>query len=228
MKRLVICSLAFSALIGVVAVAPTNAGDDEAKKKIEQIRKELDDLTKKEKELAKERDEVIKKEKDLAKQRENLQKQIDAVQREAHRRAEELRIKKEMAKKAFEEADKKKHYARIELRGKLINPKGTPQFSRLWFVLTNENVWPLQIGDDKQELRKSLEKLADEPVIVTGTISTSRRNQPMIYPMFPDEISPFPRPIRDPRINPGLPYGLSMLELQLPVNVESIRLFEEK
>jgi hypothetical protein len=228
MKRLLICVLALSALVVIIAVAPTHAGDDEAKKKLEQIRKELDDLKKKEKDLAKERDEVIQKEKNLAKQREDLQKQIDAVQREAHRRAEELRMKKEIARKAFDEADKKKHYAKIELRGKLINPKGAPAFSRVLFVLTNENVWPLQFGDDKQELQKSATKLIDEPVVVTGTISTTKRNQPYIYPAIPDEISPFPRPIRDPRIIPGIPYGIPMLELQLPLNVESIRLFEEK
>lgn len=225
MKRYLICSLAFVAFITVWSVGPSRAGDDEAKKKLEQIRKELDELKDKERELAKQRDDVIKKEKDLAKQREDLQKQIDAVQREAHRRAEELRIKKEMAKKAFDEADKKKHHAKIELRGKLIQPK---EFQHnLMFVVTNETSWALRFGEGKTDLLKAATKLIDEPVVVTGTISTARPNQPYIYPTIPDEISPFPRPIRDPRILPALPYG-SWPGLQLPVNVESIRLFEEK
>ena len=234
MKRLSVCVLAICCVAGLLAgISPlSRAGDDDTKKKLEQIRKELDDLTNKEKELSKQRDDVIRKEKELEKQRADLQKQIDDLQREAHRRAEELRIQKAIAKKKFDEADKKAHYVKVELRGKLISSKTSPLpiHTGLLFVLTNETIWPLQLSDAKKELRDAALKLLDEPVVVTGTISTLRRKQPYAYPIFPEDqiTGPFPRPGGEPMIRPALPYGLYSLEVQLPVTVESIRRFEVK
>ena len=55
-----------------------------------------------------------------------LQRAINATHQEANRRAEELRIQKEIAQKKFDEADKKRHYAKVELRGKMVSSKTVP------------------------------------------------------------------------------------------------------
>jgi len=218
MKRHVICLLV-AGFVGAVAVTPT-FGQDELKMKLEAMRKQLDDLN--------------AKEKDLAKQRADLQKAIADLQREANRKAEEDRVKREIEQKKFDEADRKKHYVKIELRGKLIHSKSAqPQVVPETFsVLTNDATWPLSFGD-KKELLQTANKLIGKPVIVTGSLSTVKRFNPMIYP-FPDESFPgipMPKPGDNPRL-PRWPPNTSPYiwwpETPGPVVVESIKLVEEK
>ncbi len=219
MKRLVICFLAVACIAALAGIDPafTRAGGDETKKKLEQMRKELDELN--------------AKEKALAKQRDDLQKAIVELQREANRRAEDLRKQQEIEQKKFDEADKKKHHVKIELRGKITQLKQYGQFIQhdTWYVLTNETYWPLDIGNNKA-LLESVKKLNGKPVVLTGSISTAKRTTPLYQPVLPDfDIGSGPFPVRpgsgQPRIGPGYTFTT---EVQLPVVVDSVRLFEEK
>jgi hypothetical protein len=230
MKRLMICTLTMAGLVATLDLMPTtHAGEGDLKKKLEQMRKDLDDLD--------------KKEKDIAKARADLQKAISDLQREINRKAEDDRVKREIEQKKFDEADRKKHYAKIELRGKLLFSKSAQPHLQpdAFYVMTNETRWPLAFGD-KKDLQKQAEKWTGKPVIVTGAISTTlKKINPIEYPNLPYDGwpnigNPFPRPVQpgqNPRIVPGHnPYPYYPLpfisDIMLPVAVESIRLVEEK
>jgi hypothetical protein len=166
-----------------------SAGEDDVQKKVDEIRKQLDELRKKEKEL-------LQAERDLLKSK--VEREREAQRKEAQRREKE-----ERERKAQQEAEKKKHYAKVEIRGKLskvmsLNPN---QPTSTWHVSINELSWNLTFDEKNKDLPAAAEKLADRSVVVIGRVVTTKASRP--FPTFPGIGNPFPP---NPWPNPPNPF----------------------
>lgn len=221
MRRGVCCLLAAAGLF-VCLNGPMSAGGDEELKKIENVRKQLDDLREQEKARA-------KKEAELKKTLEELERAHRIKQTEKKQREEAERRKKE-------EADKKNHYAKIELRGKLVKGQSSPID---WQVATGETFWPLNL-DNKKDLLEKAVKHENQRIVVTGTLSIKKQFNfgyvpqdwwPPIQPLtpqpwpnsqpWPPQPLPTPQPFPYPQPFPRFP--MVDLSRHPTVLVESIR-----
>jgi hypothetical protein len=197
--------LAAACLVGLIGTAIPGEQDD-AEKKVKQMRKELDELN--------------AKEKAIIKQQQELRKALKDLELEVQRKAAEKKRRDDSERAKRDEADKKKHYVKIELRGRLeLRQSPQTQNRPAWVVVTNETTWLLQLAD-KKDLTQQANKLKDEPVLVKGSITTTRAT-----PYYPYSIDPYdPYPDRFPN---RWPQPIMPREFQLPVIVDSIELFKE-
>ncbi|MBI2807166.1 MAG: hypothetical protein HYX68_19465 [Planctomycetes bacterium] len=226
MRFLFVTAIACSAVFAWVE-APAQTGDARDDQRIKQLRKELDELRKQEQELQKREREIAKALADLERAAKLVAQEAD---RQARLKAEELKRKQAAEQKKRDEADKKNHYARIELRGKLIHVKMVRPGTAIdnWFVVTGDTKWPLHFTKQNVNLVKLAMKHANQPIILTGTLSTAKRFGSSIYPMYPGPSwpgSPFPGGSTMRPFGPGGPYpALQSWELSQPtVTVEGIR-----
>jgi hypothetical protein len=158
MKKVI---LSVSAVCLAFAIS-ASAGDDDAQKKLDQLRKELG--------------EIQKKEKELQQKGKELRDKIVEMERVARVKEQERRAREEADRVVREEADKKNHHAKIELRGRLTHiPTQQPQMlPERWFVSANEVAWPLNFGN-KREVLASAQKALGQAVLVKGSISTKKQ-----------------------------------------------------
>lgn len=164
------CSLAL-ALVFAGLLGFSRAGEtDEEKKKLEEIRRQLQELREKEKELRQQEKLLLEQERALLKAK--LEKEREAARKEAERRQKE-----ELEKKLKEEAERKKHAAKVEIRGKLIKGVQTVQETPNYQIQINELTWTLHFGT-KRELKAEAEKLEGKSVIIKGTVANTRPKQP--------------------------------------------------
>jgi hypothetical protein len=153
---------------------------------------------------------------------EELRARQNALAEELKRREAEKAAKQqqeELARQQREEAEKKLHYAKVEIRGKLIKmptveaytfgdaQSPLPSPATNWYITINQLSWKLNLPAD-QELLNRAEKLNGKSVIVTGTV-VNVQCQPLPYapPTLP--IQPY-LPGEPPSVTPTLysPPGL--------------------
>jgi hypothetical protein len=189
---------------GLAAQTPQDEYDRKQKAlrdEIEQLQKRLDTLKKQQQELT------------------DKKKEIQA-QLEAQRKEQERRAKVEAERKAKEEADKKKHFAKVEIRGRLVKADHGQ-----WRVVINELTWTLNFGD-KKTLYASAEKLAGKGVVITGVVPNKRSPYQFGYPINPGWPNPgWPNPNPGwPNPKPGWPnpYMNQVYESPVMIDVESI------
>ncbi len=236
MVRTFFCMLGLVGVLTFFSAGPrTSAGDDDALKKIERLRKELDDLREKEKARAMKEEEAriaqAKKEGEAriahAKKEAEVREALAKLEQQHRVKLEEQKRLDEIARKNWEEADKKKHYVKVELRGKLIHawPANPQPLPISWHLATNETRWPLSFGT-KKELVEAAAKLRDKSVIVSGSISTAKSFRPA-YPRLPNRWDlPNWEPYYSQQGEQWNPY-LPGTELNPLVVVDSIKLSEK-
>jgi hypothetical protein len=139
--------------------------------------------------------------------------------RREEQKAARLR-QEELARQQKEEAEKKLHFAKVEIRGKLIMTQvvqpytyGVPQTSVQapatdWYINMNELAWKLKLPDDAELLARA-QKLVGKNVIVTGTVVLVKSPTVPTYPQ-PYQVIPYapgspvvPTPTQEPSIDPG-------------------------
>jgi hypothetical protein len=203
-------ALLFTAGIGLAA-QPDSKTPDEFDQKQKALRDEIEQLQK--------RIDALKK------QQADLKKKENQAKLEAERRERERQAKEAAEKKAKEEAEKKKHFAKVEIRGKLVKAQ-----AGAWQLSINELTWTLQL--DKKELTESAEKLAGQGVVVKGVVVNKKPPYPFGgygWPMPPNPGWPNPNPGWPnpnpgwPNPNPGWPNPyFQYYESPVTINVESI------
>ncbi len=148
---------------------------------------------------------------------------------EEQKRREELKAAKqqqeELARQKKEEEERKLHFAKVELRGKLImtqqvqpNTSGIvptcPTPATDWYINMDQLTWKLKLPDNA-ELTARAQKLVGKSVIVTGTVVLVKNQAAPIYPQpypvpQPCPVYPFgqvaptvPKTSQPPSIDPG-------------------------
>jgi len=164
--------------------APSNNGDDALEKKIKELRDQIDELNRKQQALEKE------------------QKLLLDKKYEKERLAQERKAKEDAERQAKEAAEKKKHFARVEIRGKLVITYHGHNNPSTWQVVINDLTWNLNFGD-KKELKASAEKLAGKGVVITGVVANKKASLP--FPIYPQP-NPPGWPPGWPNPNPGGPF----------------------
>lgn len=103
-------------------------------------------------------DDVEKKLQDLRKQIEELRQQEQAL----------LKVRDQLQKEA---AEKRAHYAKVEIKGRLHKETSSGQFSSgvVWQVSSDELTWLLDLGK-KKEILASAEQQVGKSVVVTGKV----------------------------------------------------------
>ena len=131
-------------------------------------------------------------------------KQIEAEN--AKKQAETKKLE-EVARLKLEVIEKKKQYAKVEIRGKLMKSN----LILNWQVAINDLIWTLNFNNNK-ELLAFAEKNTGKAVVITGTIvnkkSAAQGSNPGPYPQFPQTYMTYP------------------VETPVTVNVESLKLAE--
>jgi hypothetical protein len=140
---------AFPVLAGQPAATPPGDSDEELARKIKDLNGQIQELRAKQDKLANEqkRREDRKAEKARLLQEEKRKAAEEARQKELARHQKE-----EAERRKREEAAKKKHYARVEIRGALGRVPGYHSF----FITINQLNWRLDLGTDKALLAKAL------------------------------------------------------------------------
>ena len=211
----------FGLLILLSASAVLFGQDTPAKDNSQELDKKLKELQAQIDELKKKQDALVKEKADL------IAKKAAAARQEAERKRKELETRR-----AKEEAAKKNHFVKMEIRGTLTKGQMLGQTGQ-WHVVINELVWALDFGD-KKDLVAQADKLVGEGVVITGKVVTKRSPlnpyvwpgtgwpvQPDINPGWPN-----PNPNRWPadRWNPGyVPFTIERVIVQ----VESIAMAKE-
>jgi hypothetical protein len=180
-----------------------------------------------------------------------LRDEIDALRKkqdklEAERKAlideKEARQRKDEAeRKAKAAAEKKKHYAKVEIRGTLsAKPEqggfGFPQQSAAWVVTINHARWRLDFTD-KKDLADEAAKLAGKPVVITGAVVNV--NKPWTFNPYQYPVQPWPQPWpqqqqqqQQPWLQPQpqvVPPQVQYIQIEAPmvIHVESIKIAKD-
>jgi hypothetical protein len=202
---LLACLLASTTLIA--QDSPPADNNPEIEKKLKALREQIEELKKKQDALVKEQNDLVAK-------------QAEARRTEAERKAKEL-----AERRAKEEASKKIHYVKVEIRGTLR--KGQ---TGGWNVVINELTWVLDFGKNK-DLVAAAGKLDQEGVVITGKVVAKRQMnwQPYVWPgtgwpVPPDAVPPgWPMPNNRPPGNRWEPnYVPYQFEPAVIIQVESI------
>jgi hypothetical protein len=205
--------------------APPSDADAALEKKIKELRDQLDELSRKQNALEQAQKILLDK-----KWEKRYQAQEEARRVEQDRQAKEAaRLAREEAERqAKEAAEKKKHVAKVEVRGKLVKT-GPGNFQ----VVINDLTWSLNIPD--KALLAVAEKNAGKGVVITGTVvnvnaAVPWRDYPLMIPP-PPYIQPYPipgpvplppvQPPQPPPFPPGmtLPPTPQYYQLQMPTPV---------
>jgi hypothetical protein len=206
MKAYAIGLLVLLSLFGVVVAQTESQPGNEAEfeRKLKALRDEIDALRLKQDKLEAERKVLVD-------------------EREARQRKEEAE------RKAKADAEKKKHYAKVEIRGILSKKQepggfGFPQLPAAWHVTMNDLRWRLNFGD-KKDLAEQASKLAGQPVVITGAFVNAgmpSNSNPYLIPM-----QPWPHPWQQQQfqMQPGSQQQIQFVQLETPVviNVETLK-----
>jgi hypothetical protein len=190
MKYCALALVGVVAAIGLLSAQAPQAGNpgEELDKKLKLLRDEINELQKKRVALQRELKELL----DIKGEAERLLRQ------EAERKEAERKQKEEDERIAKEAAEKKKHIAKVEIRGKLL----VKSSANTWQMEINQLTWTLTFGDNK-ELLASAEKLAGKRVIIKGTVVNNTPPMRIVpyglpQPPFPNPYpQPFPYPYPD-------------------------------
>ncbi len=192
----------FVLLAALAARSGAQAGiesDDELAKKIQLLRDQIEELRKQQNPLLEEQ------------QKRANEKAVEAQRKEQERvRKEAERVQKEVAERQAKElAEKKKHVAKVEIRGLLGKAPETQ--TPAWYVTINELKWTLDFGANKELAAQAVE-FAGKPVVITGTVATVKLQlNPYMIPQAPQQPwvpLPYPQPV---------PYGLPPQPAGLPI-----------
>jgi hypothetical protein len=159
---------------------PPGDADSALEKKIKDLRDQIEELRKKQ-------DALEQVQKILLDKKSEKERQAQA---EAQRKEQGRKAKEEADRQAKEAAEKKKHYAKVEIRGKLVTKLNNHNSPITWHVVINEMTWNLDFGKNK-ELQGSAEKLVGEGVLITGVVVNKRVITSNTYPIYPN---PIPNP----------------------------------
>jgi hypothetical protein len=206
--------------LSFVAAVFAQTGTPQGGRSEEEIAKEL-------KKLREQIDELVRKEQTLKKEQQARKLEMD---REKARLEQERRKKEEVERKAKDEAERKKHYAKVEVRGKLTKTVPAGYQAGVLQVAINELSWTLHF--DKKELQELAEKNVGKGIVVTGTV-VNKRSQFQTWPGYPNPGWPgWP--------NPGWPYQPEpwrwpqqiqpwsySYESPVVINVETLKLAED-
>lgn len=155
----------------------------------------------------------------LEKKLKELRDQIDELKRKHQSLESEKKTLLEKRNAKEDAAEKKKHYAKMEIRGKLVRTSRGNNLPGTWHVVINDLTWGLNFGD-KKELQASAEKLLGKGVIITGVLVNKKAP---VDPSFAQTNpgNPFPVPL-----NPGRPHSMPIpyyhVEGPPTINVESL------
>jgi hypothetical protein len=142
------------------------------------------------------------------------EQQVREEQKAAKQRQEEL------ARQQKEEAERKLHFAKVEIRGKLIMTQqvqpytsgitqtSAPLPTTDWYINIGQLAWKLKLPDNAELLARA-QKLVGKSVIVTGTVVLVKNQTAPTYPQ-PYPVYPYapghpvvPTPSQQPSIDPG-------------------------
>jgi len=168
-----------SLCIGQPGNVPAGDANDDLDKKLESVRKQIEEFQKKEQAL---REEFLRQEKtrieELRKQEQPLLERREKLEQQKR----ELDDKKlELVRKA-EEEERKHHYARMEIQGRLqkVSSAGRENANDIWRIQFGGLSANLDFGANK-ELLAAAEKHVGQRVVVMGNLTTARNEQRHFY-----------------------------------------------
>ena len=161
MKTYLIGAFGLITLAGLCSGQPAGSGSYGPNKQLDAVRKQIEEFQKKEQAL---REELRKQEQELDRQKQELEKK-----------------RVELVRKA-EEEERKHHFARMEIQGRLSKtPSRSPENAK--------DVWRIQFGGlsatldfaGNKELLAAAEQRVGQRVLVKGNLVTARSEQGHYY-----------------------------------------------
>jgi hypothetical protein len=183
MKTYLVGALGLLMLVSLCVAQPGNVpaggADDNLDKKLESVRKQIEEFHKKEQAL---REEFLKQEKvRLEEHRKQEQPLLERREKLEQQKRELDQKKSEVVRKA-EEEERKHHYARMEIQGRLhkVPSAGGENAKDVWRIQFGGLSANLDFGANK-ELLAAAEQHIGQRVVITGNLTTSRNEQRHYY-----------------------------------------------
>jgi hypothetical protein len=168
-----------SLCVGQSGNVPAGGANDDLDKKLESVRKQIEEFHKKEQAL---REEFLEQEKARIEEHRKQEQPLLERRKKLEQQKMELDQKKlELVRKA-EEEERKHHYARMEIQGRLhrVPSAGRENANDVWRIQFGGLSANLDFGANK-ELLATAEQHVGQRVVITGNLTTTRNEQRHYY-----------------------------------------------